>query len=77
LPTNGFAKSFSGVSLNSFVKQITFQKLTAEGLKNLGRTIECLAEAEHLQAHKNAVSLRLKKIAANKQEWTQKIKSAA
>ena len=62
LPTNGFAKAFSGVSLDSFVKQITFQKLTADGIKNLGRTIECMAEAEGLEAHKNAVSLRLKEV---------------
>ena len=62
LPTNGFAKAFSGVSLESFVKQITFQKLTADGIKNLGRTIECMAEAEGLEAHKNAVSLRLKEV---------------
>lgn len=62
LPTNGFAKSFSGVSLDSFVKKITFQKLTEEGIRNLGPTIECLAETENLQAHKNAVSVRLEKI---------------
>ncbi len=59
LPTNGFARSFSGVSIDSFVKKITFQKLTANGIKNLGRTIECMAEAEGLDAHKNAVSIRL------------------
>ena len=62
LPTGGFAKNFSGVSLDSFVKKITFQKLTEEGIKNLGETIECLAEAEHLQAHKNAISVRLAKL---------------
>lgn len=62
LPTNGFAKNFSGVSLDSFVKKITFQKLTADGIRNLGRTIECLAEAENLQAHKNAISVRLEEI---------------
>ncbi len=62
LPTNGFARSFSGVSLDSFVKKITFQKLTADGIKNLGATIECLAEAENLQAHKNAISVRLEAI---------------
>ena len=59
LPTNGYAKSFSGVSLDSFVKKITFQKLTADGIKNLGRTIECMAEAEGLQAHKNAITVRM------------------
>lgn len=62
LPTGGYAKNFSGVSLDSFVKKITFQKLTEEGIKNLGRAIECLADAENLQAHKNAISVRLEKI---------------
>ncbi|WP_027385351.1 histidinol dehydrogenase [Chryseobacterium gregarium] len=60
LPTNGFARNYSGVSLDSFVKKITFQHLSAEGLGNLGRTIEVMAEAEGLFAHKNAVSIRLK-----------------
>lgn len=62
LPTNGFAKNYSGVSLDSFVKKITFQKLTTDGIRNLGSTIECLAEAENLQAHKNAISVRLEAI---------------
>lgn len=62
LPTNGFARSYSGVSLDSFVKKITFQKITKTGLQNLGKTIEVMAEAEQLWAHKNAVSIRLKKI---------------
>ncbi|GEN74492.1 histidinol dehydrogenase [Chryseobacterium hagamense] len=60
LPTNGFAKNYSGVSLDSFVKKITFQNLSEEGLRNLGKTIEIMAEAEGLSAHKNAVSIRLK-----------------
>ena len=60
LPTNGFAKNYSGVSLDSFVKKITFQKLSKDGLQNLGKTIEIMAEAEGLIAHKNAVSIRLK-----------------
>lgn len=60
LPTNGFAKNYSGVSLDSFVKKITFQNLSKEGLQNLGKTIEIMAEAEGLFAHKNAVSIRLK-----------------
>ncbi len=68
LPTNGFAKNYSGVSLDSFVKKITFQKLTAEGIKNLGGTIECLAEAENLQAHKNAISVRLESISREPRE---------
>jgi histidinol dehydrogenase len=72
LPTNGYAKAFSGVSLDSFVKKITFQKLTAEGIRSLGRTIECLAEAEGLQAHKNAISIRLEKLATENTESTEK-----
>lgn len=60
LPTNGYAKAFSGVSLDSFVKKVTFQKLTKEGIQTIGRTIELMAEAEGLDAHKNAVSIRLK-----------------
>lgn len=62
LPTNGFAKSHSGVSLDSFVKKITFQELTKEGICNIGNAIEMMAEAEGLWAHKNAVSVRLKEI---------------
>ncbi len=62
LPTNGYAKNYSGVSLDSFVKKITFQKLTSQGIQNLGPTIELMAAAEQLDAHKNAVSIRLKKV---------------
>ncbi|WP_312765454.1 histidinol dehydrogenase [Epilithonimonas sp.] len=62
LPTNGFAKNCSGVSLDSFVKKITFQNITKTGIKNLGKTIELMAEAEELIAHKNAVSIRLKSL---------------
>lgn len=65
LPTNGYAKSYSGVSLDSFVRKITFQKLTADGIKNLGHAIECMAEAEELEAHKYAITVRLEKLAAN------------
>ena len=60
LPTNGFAKAYSGVSIDSFVKKITYQKLTEEGLKNIGKTVEIMAKAEGLDAHANAVSVRLK-----------------
>ena len=60
LPTNGYAKSYSGVNLDSFLKSITFQEISKEGLKNLGPTIELMAEAEGLMAHKNAVTIRLK-----------------
>jgi len=59
LPTNAYAKKYSGVSLDSFIKKITFQKLTAEGIQNIGSAIELMAEAEELFAHKNAVTLRL------------------
>ncbi|WP_055444770.1 histidinol dehydrogenase [Lacinutrix himadriensis] len=60
LPTNGFSKAYSGVNLDSFLKSITFQKISKKGLLNIGNTIELMAEAEGLQAHKNAVSIRLK-----------------
>ncbi|CAM4298153.1 histidinol dehydrogenase [Gillisia hiemivivida] len=66
LPTNGFAKQYSGVNLDSFMKSMTFQKISEEGIKNIGPAIEIMAEAEGLQAHKNAVSLRLKKLNENK-----------
>ncbi|ARS34852.1 histidinol dehydrogenase [Pontibacter actiniarum] len=62
LPTNGYARAYSGVSLDSFVKKITFQYITREGLQNIGKTIETMAEAEGLEAHKNAVSIRLKEL---------------
>ena len=62
LPTNGFSKAYSGVNLDSFLKNMTFQKISKEGLLNIGETIELMAEAEGLQAHKNAVSIRLKDI---------------
>lgn len=62
LPTNGFAKNYSGVSLDSFVRKVTFQKLSEKGIQNLGKTIEVMAEAEGLLAHKNAVSVRLKSL---------------
>lgn len=62
LPTNGYAKNYSGVSVDSFVKKITFQEVTKEGIQNIGNAIELMAEAEGLQAHKNAVSVRLKQL---------------
>ncbi len=60
LPTNGFSKAYSGVNLDSFTKSITFQKISKEGIKTIGNAIEVMAAAEGLQAHKNAVSIRLK-----------------
>ncbi|MCF8459414.1 MAG: histidinol dehydrogenase [Flavobacteriales bacterium] len=62
LPTNGYARSYSGVSLDSFVKKVTFQKLSAEGIQNIGPSIETMASAEQLDAHRNAVTVRLKKL---------------
>jgi histidinol dehydrogenase len=59
LPTNGFAKAYSGVSVDSFVKKISFQKLSREGLKNISDTVIEMAEAEGLQAHAEAVKVRL------------------
>ena len=59
LPTNGFSKAYSGVNLDSFLKSITFQEITKEGILNIGNTIEVMAAAEGLQAHKNAVTVRL------------------
>lgn len=60
LPTNGFTKAYSGVNLDSFTKSITFQEITKEGIQSIGQAIELMAETEGLQAHKNAVSIRLK-----------------
>ncbi len=60
LPTNGYAAMYSGVSLDSFVKKITYQQLTKEGLENIGTTVMTMAAAEGLDAHKNAVAIRLK-----------------
>lgn len=62
LPTNGFARSYSGVSVDSFCKKITFQTISEAGIQNIGPVIETMAEAEALIAHKNAVSIRLKKL---------------
>lgn len=59
LPTNGYTKQYSGVNLDSFMKSMTFQKISKKGIQEIGRTIELMAEAEGLQAHKNAVTLRL------------------
>ncbi|EWH14641.1 bifunctional histidinal dehydrogenase/ histidinol dehydrogenase [Cellulophaga geojensis KL-A] len=62
LPTNGYAKQYSGVNLDSFTKSITFQKISEQGIKEIGEAIELMADAEGLQAHKNAVTLRLKSL---------------
>ncbi len=62
LPTNGYAKQYSGVNLDSFMKSMTFQKISKDGIINIGNAIELMAEAEGLQAHKNAVTLRLESL---------------
>jgi histidinol dehydrogenase len=65
LPTNGFARAYSGVSVDSFVRKITFQKLSAEGLKHISKTVIAMADAEGLAAHAHAVSIRLDKAPNN------------
>ncbi len=62
LPTNGYAKAYSGVSLDSFIRKITFQELSPEGIRNIGPAIEVMAANEQLDAHKNAVTVRLNKV---------------
>ncbi|HLP20183.1 MAG TPA: histidinol dehydrogenase [Chitinophagales bacterium] len=62
LPTGGYARVYGGVSLDAFVKKITYQKISAKGIKNIGPVIETMAAAEQLYGHKNAVSIRLKKL---------------
>ncbi|MBQ4380554.1 MAG: histidinol dehydrogenase [Bacteroidaceae bacterium] len=62
LPTSGYAKAYSGVNLDSFCRKITFQELTAEGIRNIGPAVELMAEAEHLDAHRRAMTVRLKAI---------------
>ncbi len=62
LPTNGYARAYSGVSLDSYVKKITYQKLTADGIRHLGPHVEVMADAESLAGHKNAVRVRLEEL---------------
>lgn len=66
LPTNAFARMYSGINMDAFTKKITFQKISATGIQNIGAAIESMAEAEGLQAHKNAVTLRLQALKAKK-----------
>jgi len=61
LPTNGNARAYSGVSVDSFVKKVTFQQITKEGIQQVGPTVIAMAEAEGLDAHANAVKIRIKK----------------
>lgn len=60
LPTNGYARAYGGLGLDGFIKKISFQEITQEGIRSIGAAVECMAEAEGLQAHKNAMTLRLK-----------------
>ena len=66
LPTHGYATTYSGVNLDSFMRKVTFQHLTAEGVRNIGRAVELMAEAEQLDAHKNAMTVRLEEIVNEK-----------
>jgi histidinol dehydrogenase len=70
LPTNGYAKAYSGVNLDSFVRKITFQQLSKEGLTNLSNAVILMAENEELQAHSNAVKIRL-----DDEEMTERVKA--
>jgi histidinol dehydrogenase len=62
LPTHGYARAYSGVNLDSFCRKVTFQQLTAEGIRSIGRTVELMADAEQLQAHRHAMTLRMQSI---------------
>jgi histidinol dehydrogenase len=62
LPTNGYAKAYSGVSVDSFVRKITYQRVNKEGIANIGNAVERMAAAEGLDAHKNAITIRLNKL---------------
>ena len=62
LPTSGYAKAYSGVNLDSFCRKITFQELSAEGVRSIGRAVELMAEAEQLDAHKNAMTVRIQSL---------------
>ena len=66
LPTHGYATTYSGVNLDSFMRKVTFQHLTTEGVRNIGRAVELMAEAEQLDAHKNAMTVRLEEIVNEK-----------
>jgi histidinol dehydrogenase len=62
LPTHGYATAYSGVNLDSYCRKVTFQALTEEGVLNIGPAVEKMAEAEQLQAHKNAMTVRIKSL---------------
>ena len=62
LPTHGYATAYSGVNLDSYCRKVTFQHLTEEGIRSIGRAVELMAEAEQLDAHKNAMTVRLRAV---------------
>lgn len=62
LPTHGYATAYNGVNIDSFMRKVTFQHLSAEGIRSIGRTVEVMAAAEHLDAHRNAMSVRMAKL---------------
>lgn len=62
LPTHGYATAYNGVNLDSYCRKITFQHLTEEGIRHIGRAVELMAEAEQLDAHKNAMTVRIREI---------------
>ena len=66
LPTNGYAKMYNGVNLDSYNRKITFQELSPQGVKAIGRTVEIMAANEHLDAHKNAMTVRLNSLKEQK-----------
>ena len=76
LPTYGFARAFSGLGLDSFLKSISFQELSQNGLQEIGPVVECLATAEGLDAHKNAVSIRLSALKNGVQQNRAQLKGA-
>lgn len=62
LPTHGYATAYNGVNIDSFMRKVTFQHLSAEGIRSIGRAVEVMAAAEHLDAHRNAMSVRMAKL---------------
>ena len=66
LPTHGYATAYNGVNLDSFLRKVTFQHLTAEGIRSIGRAVEVMAENEQLDAHKNAMTVRLNNVMSSK-----------
>ena len=66
LPTHGYATAYNGVNLDSFLRKVTFQHLTAEGIRSIGRDVEVMAENEQLDAHKNAMTVRLNNVMSSK-----------